>query len=80
MEATTKDLRLHTAEVLAAIDRGEKVVITYRGKRRAVLTRWQETAPSTGETVQNPAFGIWSDKTESVDAEVRRLRQGRQLP
>ncbi|MFO8015861.1 MAG: prevent-host-death family protein, partial [Candidatus Woesearchaeota archaeon] len=30
MEATTKDLRLHTRELLAATDRGEEVVISYR--------------------------------------------------
>ena len=28
MEATIRDLRLHTAEVLAAADRGERVTIT----------------------------------------------------
>ena len=42
MKATTKDLRLHTAELLAAVDRGEKVTITYRGVRRALLTRCPE--------------------------------------
>ena len=37
MEATIRDLRLHTAEVLAAADRGERVTITSRGRVRAVL-------------------------------------------
>lgn len=78
MEATTKDLRLHTAEVLAAADRGEEVVITYRGKRRALLTRWRE--PGGGRTPRNPAFGLWSDKAGSVDEQVHRLRRGRDLP
>ena len=32
MEATIRDLRLHTAEVLAAADRGERVTITSRGR------------------------------------------------
>lgn len=81
MEATTKDLRLHTAEVLAAADRGEEVVITYRGKRRALLTRWREEAsPDSGAGERNPAYGLWRDRTGDVDAEVRRLRQGRELP
>lgn len=81
MEATTKDLRLHTAEVLAAADRGEEVVITYRGKCRALLTRWQEEAPSdSGAGERNPAHGLWRDRAGDVDAEVRRLRQGRELP
>ena len=42
MEATIRDLRLHTAEVLAAADRGERVTITSRGQARAVLMRCEE--------------------------------------
>lgn len=80
MDATTKDLRLHTAEVLAAIDRGEHVIITYHGKRRAVLSRWQESASARKGRQSNPAFALWADKTDSVDSEIRQLRQRRELP
>ena len=81
MEATTKDLRLHTNEILSAADRGEKVVITYRGKRRAVLTGWRETqAVSFRSEGRNPAFGLWKNRSNDVAAEVRRLRRGRDLP
>ncbi|WP_416224220.1 type II toxin-antitoxin system Phd/YefM family antitoxin [Thiohalophilus sp.] len=80
MEATTRDLRLHTAEVLAAIERGEQVIITYHGKRRAVLTRWQEADTRRHRHQTNPAFGLWADKTDSVDNEIRQLRQRRDLP
>lgn len=80
MEATTKDLRLHTARVLAAIERGEQVIITYHGQRRAVLTRWQEAKANRHRTQTNPAFGLWADKTDSVDQEIRQLRQRRDLP
>lgn len=38
MHATTKDLRLHTRELIAATERGEQVIITFRGKPRAMLT------------------------------------------
>lgn len=78
MKATTKDLRLHTGELLAATDRGETVFITYRGKRRAVLKRWdgQEQAGAPAEE-RNPAFGIWADRKEDVSAEVRQLRRPR---
>lgn len=74
MEATTKDLRLRTNELLAAVDRGEEVIITYRGRKRAML------GPMIGEerrTQHNPAFGLWRDRTEDVDEYVRRLRRGR---
>lgn len=80
MEATTKDLRLHTAEILAAADRGETVYITYRGKRRAVLQGWQQPSAETTDTRRNPAFGLWADRDEDVEQQVRDLRKGRQLP
>jgi len=78
MEASTKDLRLHTRELLAAVDRGEEVVITWHGKRCARLTGWRQEERRAGE--RNPAFGLWADRTEDVDKEVRALRQGRDLP
>lgn len=78
MKATTRDLRLHTGELLSATDRGETVVITYRGKERAVLSRWE--GPEADELLErNPAFGLWRDREESVDEEVRRLRRPRNL-
>jgi prevent-host-death family protein len=78
MEATTKDLRLHAGELLAAADRGEEVVITWRGRRRARLVRWtDEPERSPGE--RNPAFGVWADRDGDVDAEVRAPRRSREL-
>ena len=81
MEATTKDLRLHTRELLAATDRGEEVTITYRGKRRAKLVPLRKGSKiADKETGRNPAFGIWRDRSDDVDAQVRRLRERRELP
>jgi hypothetical protein len=78
MEATTKDLRLRAPELLAAADRGEVVVITYRGQRRAEMRRWAGAgAPEGG---RNPAFGLWADRRTPVGAHVRALRARRQLP
>jgi antitoxin (DNA-binding transcriptional repressor) of toxin-antitoxin stability system len=79
MKATTKDLRLHTREILAAADRGDTVVITYRGACRAVLRRWE---PEDGQSMpeRNPAFGMWSDLDGDVAQHVRRLREPRPLP
>jgi prevent-host-death family protein len=78
MEATTKDLRLHTRSLLRATDRGEEVVITYRGKRRAKLVPWQEA--DCHRNGRNPAFGLWRDRDEPVDQLVRSLRRGRRQP
>jgi antitoxin (DNA-binding transcriptional repressor) of toxin-antitoxin stability system len=80
MKATTKDLRLHTNVVLAAVDRGEEVVITYRGRCRAVLSPWQADQQEKAGGQRNPAYGIWADRAEDVSEQVRRLREPRSLP
>lgn len=81
MEATTKDLRLHTRELLSATDRGEEIIITYRGKRRAMLVPLRESFEiADGPGRRNPAFGIWCDRTDEVDTLVRRMREARSLP
>ena len=75
MQATAKDLRFHSAELLNTVKRGEEVVITYRGKPCAKLVPLEEegTSVTTGEL-----FGIWKDdvKTENVENYVRNLRKG----
>lgn len=80
MKATTKDLRLHSSELLAATDRGEAVVITYRGRRRAVLQRWEAPDERHDANQRNPAYGMWADDLEDVETQVRAMRQPRQLP
>lgn len=78
MEATTKDLRLHTRELLAAVNRGEQVDITYRGKPCARLVAWEEGAPGSTRRGRNPAFGIWgADQETTVDDQVCILRRSR---
>lgn len=78
MEATTKDMRLHSRELLAAVDRGEEIVITYRGCKRARLVPFTVHEEGRREAVApNPLFGLWSDQTGSVADHVRRMRQPR---
>ncbi len=79
MEATTKDMRLHARELLAAADRGEEVVITWRGRRRARLVRWTDE-PERAPGERNPAFRVCADRDGDVDAEVRALGRSRHLP
>lgn len=76
MNATAKDLRFHSKELLDTVSRGEEVVITYRGKPCAKLV------PFTEEVKEEPAkdlFGLWKDheKMQDVDAYVRKMRKGR---
>lgn len=78
MEATTKDLRLHTRELIAATDRGERVTITFRGKPRAMLTPIEQPEPAS-RAERNPAFGLWADvdSLHDVDQLVRTMRKPR---
>lgn len=76
MQATAKDLRFHTKEILEAADRGEEVVITYRGKPYVKIVPI-EKAQSTDQT--SSLFGIWRERSglDDVGSYVRSLRKGR---
>lgn len=76
MRATAKDLRFHSKELLDTVNRGEEVIITFRGRPCAKLVPYSET---TGKSGESELFGIWKDRedTADVDAYVRNLRKGR---
>ena len=78
MKATARDMRYHLKSVMAAVERGEEVLITNRGKVKARI----ESVDSPGEAVseeQNPFIGMWKnrDDIQDVRAYVRRIRKGR---
>ena len=80
MEISAKALRSRVGDVLACLDRGESVTITYRGKPRARLVGIEAESEATPRSAEDfPAFGMWSDRDDltDVDAHVRSLRQGR---
>lgn len=76
MKATAKDLRFHSKELIDTVNRGEEVVITFRGKPCAKLVPYHE---QTKKQERNELFGIWqdNDKAENVPEYVRGLRKGR---
>ena len=76
MKATAKDLRFNSKGLLDTVNRGEEVVITFRGKPCAKLIPYRETNKGT---IKNELFGIWkdNDKIQDVDEYVRGLRKGR---
>ncbi|UCF94478.1 MAG: type II toxin-antitoxin system prevent-host-death family antitoxin [Desulfobacterales bacterium] len=76
MKATAKDLRFHSKELLDTVNRGEEVVITFRGKPCAKLVPYRE---KKGKTIKNELFGIWKDNdmVQNVAEYVRKLREGR---
>jgi prevent-host-death family protein len=76
MKATAKDLRFRSKELIDLVNRGEEVVITFRGKPCARLVPYQEIKK---QTEKNKLFGIWKDHdiVQNVDEYVRDLRKGR---
>lgn len=76
MQATSKDLRFHTKEILDAAMRGEEVVITFHGKPYAKIV---PIAKSNQENKQNDFCGMWKDRTDMDDIKgyVRSLRKRR---
>jgi prevent-host-death family protein len=76
MKATAKDLRFQSRELLNTVNRGEEVVITYRGKPCAKLVPYQNEGKKNKE---DELFGIWKDHKDiqNVDEYVRNLRKGR---
>lgn len=75
MKATAKDLRFHSKELLDTVNRGEEVVITFRGKPCARLIPFEAGKNAS----KNDFFGIWKDdeRTNDVENYVRELRKGR---
>jgi prevent-host-death family protein len=75
MKATAKDLRFHSRELLDTVNRGEEVVITYRGKPCAKLVPYKEEK----KIRKDELFGIWKDNedVQNVEEYVRNLRKGR---
>ncbi|PID58139.1 type II toxin-antitoxin system prevent-host-death family antitoxin [candidate division KSB3 bacterium] len=76
MEATAKDLRLHSKKLIESVKRGEEVVITYRGKPCARLVPYQN---HISKEEKHQLFGIWRDRqmTDNVEDYVRAIRKGR---
>jgi prevent-host-death family protein len=80
MEASIVDLRYRMKDVLRAIDRGETVTVTYRGKEKARLV---PAGPASERVLVNPrdhpACGMWKDREDMADpvAYIRKLRQPR---
>lgn len=76
MKATAKDLRFNSKGLLDTVNRGEEVVITFRGKPCAKLIPYEE---EKGQNTTNELFGIWKDNSliQNVDEYVQELRKGR---
>ena len=77
MQASAKDLRFYSKNLLDVVSRGEEVIITYRGKPCAKLAPLDEA--NKKESQADPLFGIWIDHklTKDVVKYIRNRRKGR---
>ena len=67
MEASVLDLRKKMREVMSAIDRRERVTLTHRGRRRAVIVPFGEAKPGKVKVAELAAFSMWSDRADLTD-------------
>ena len=81
MEVTAKGLRTRVREVLDCVDRGETVVVTYRGKPRARLVGIEPRPTATEKRASVAGFGMWKDRADlsDVDGFVQNLRRPRDV-
>jgi len=77
MQATAKDLRFHSTDLLNTVKRGEEVIISYHGKSCAKLVPIEDDKEELNP--ENELFGIWNDnpQTQDVEKQIRSLRKGR---
>lgn len=78
MQATSKDLRFHTKEILDTAQRGEEVIITYHGKPYVKIT---PVSQASTKDKDNAFCGMWKNRTDmyNVNEYVRKIRKGRQF-
>lgn len=76
MKVSSKDLRIHTKNILAAADRGEEVLITFRGRPRAMILPYL-FKKKTGKRKKPIVFGMWKDRDMDVKTYVQNLRKPR---
>lgn len=76
MKATVVDLRYKMNDVLKALDRNERVTVSYRGKIKGVLVPSGEKKQQ--KIKEHPFFGMLShDSTQSVADILKELRRPR---
>lgn len=79
MEASVLDLRMRSKDVMRAVARGERVLITYRGKEVACVVPLRQAGRKAKRVADTQAFGMWAARKDLADpaAYVERLRKPR---
>ena len=81
MEASVSDLRKNMGKVMSAIERRERVTLTYRGRRKAVIVPILESKSKKVKVADLAAFGMRTANVNNadVDAYVRKMREARKV-
>ncbi len=81
MEASVLDLRKKMTDVISAIDRQERVTLTYRGRPKAIIIPMRQSKATKIKVADLPGFGMWKDREDMADipSYVRELRRGRKF-
>jgi prevent-host-death family protein len=81
MEITTKQLRIQPGRVIAQVNKGQEITLTYRGKACAKIIPIINKRDINSEEMDNELFGMWKDREDMEDVEqyVRNMRKGRKL-
>lgn len=75
MQATLKQLRRETGTVMRTVARGDRVIVTYRGRPVAEVSAVRRRAG----TEKDELFGIWKNNpaVARVEDYVAKVRKGR---
>ena len=79
MKTTAKSLRQDTKSILEAVERGEEVIVSKRGRPCARIVPVKKKTAKT--TMQDSGlYGIWKENeaVQDVDAFIDSLRSGRE--
>ena len=79
MEASILDLRKNMKKVMSALERNERVTLTRRRRKMAVIVPAGEKQARNIKATDLAAFGMWADREDmqDVSAYVRELRKPR---
>ncbi len=78
MRASIVDLRYRMKDVLRALDRNERVTVTYRGKVKGVIVpKGENTGEFKRQMRQHPFFGMNASDTTPVEEVMHNLRKPR---
>jgi antitoxin (DNA-binding transcriptional repressor) of toxin-antitoxin stability system len=78
MKASVVDLRYRMKDVLLALERNERVTVTYRGKVKGVIVpKGEKPGKAKMRMQQHPFFGMNSDDPRPVQEVMNELRRPR---